>query len=150
MNSSDSKKIQDLLQVRSVLEPAIAALAARNATAEDIAKMEQALQDMEQNVSDGYKYIEADNAFHNALAEASKNSVFQLLTNSIVDLLQESRRLATSNPGAAKRANKFHQRILQAVSEKNINEAVSVMRGHMRQAAEEVWATASKQPLFRN
>lgn len=135
---SESKKIQDLLQVRNVLEPAIAALAAENARPDHLARMQQAIADMDLYSADGHRYIERDNHFHIALAEASNNSVYLLLINSIVDLLQENRQLAISVPGAAKRANAFHRRILEAVRAGEFKKASAAMEGHMEQMARDV------------
>jgi GntR family transcriptional regulator, transcriptional repressor for pyruvate dehydrogenase complex len=132
-NDPDYKKIADLHQVREVLEPAVAALAAQNATREDIEKMEAAIQIMEQNLSNGYRYIEGDKLFHIALAEATKNSVFTILLNSIVDLLQEARRLAISTPGAGERSSYYHRRILEAVKSRDAEEALLAMSEHMQQ-----------------
>lgn len=147
LQHSESKKIQDLLEVRNVLEPAIAALAAVNARPEHITRMEQAIADMDLYMADGYRYIERDNHFHIALAEASNNSVYLLLINSIVDLLQENRRLAVSVPGAAKRANTFHRRILEAVRAQESKKAFAAMQGHMEQMARDVGtAMSSRNP----
>jgi len=132
-NDPESKKIADLHQVREVLEPAVAALAAQNATLEDIQKMEKVIQDMELNLSNRYRYIEADKLFHVALAEATKNNVFTILLNSIVDLLQEARRLAISTPGAGERSSHYHRRILDAVKNRDAEEAFNTMSEHMHQ-----------------
>jgi len=129
----ESKKIADLHQVREVLEPAVAALAAQNATLEDIEKLEASIQVMEQNLSNGNRYIEADKLFHIALADASKNSVFTILLNSIVDLLQEARRLAISTPGSGERSSHYHRRILEAVKSRDAEEALLAMTEHMQQ-----------------
>lgn len=134
----DSQKLADLQQAREVFEPAIAALAAANASAEDIAKMERAVVEMEANIADGLKYIEWDNIFHSALAEATKNRIFQMVVHSLVDLLQESRRLAVSSRGAADRASRYHRRILEAVRSKDPEEARRAMDEHMRQINEDI------------
>ena len=132
-NDPESKKIADLHQVREVLEPAVAALAAQNAESDDIQKMEKIVQEMELNLSSGYRYIEADKLFHVALAEATKNLIFSLLLNSIVDLLQEARRLAISTPGAGDRSIHYHRRILEAVKNRDAEEAFIAMSEHMQQ-----------------
>ena len=132
-NDPESKKIADLHQIREVLEPAVAALAAQNATLEDIHKLEAAVLDMEQNLSHGYRYIEADKQFHVALAEATKNNIFTILLNSIVDLLQEARRLAISTPGAGERSSRYHRQILEAVKKRDAEEAINAMSEHMQQ-----------------
>ena len=85
--------------------------------------------------------MEANNAFHLALAEASGNSVFQLILNSIVDLLQEARRLALAASGSAVRAGLFHRRILQAVQAKDAGEATRAKQEHMTRANQEILAT---------
>ena len=136
-NDPEHKKIADLHAVREVLEPAVAALAARNATQEDIGKMEAAIQVMEQNMTNGYRFIEADKQFHVGLAEASKNSVFILLLNSIVDLLQEARRLAISTPGAGERSSVYHRRIFEAVVRRDAEEAHQAMAEHMQQTEDD-------------
>jgi len=138
LSAPGHKLIQDLIQVRDAIEPPIAALAAQNATDEDIAKLAQALDEMERDVSNPGEYIVADNAFHFALAEAAQNSVFQLIANSIVDLLQESRRLAVSSPGAVKRANYHHRHILEAVKAGDIDGAYMAMDEHMHQIRDDI------------
>ncbi len=145
----ETKKIEDLMQVRAVLEPAIAALAAKNATQEQVQRLDKALLEMEQNLSDGRKYIEADNLFHIALANASNNLVFELLENSIVDLFQESRRLAVSNPGATERARKLHERVFHAIQARDPDAAYIAMEKHMQQTVEDVWATMNRKRSAR-
>lgn len=150
LNQPESKKIEDLLQVRNVLEPAIAALAAKNATREHIARMEQAIQEMDQNMADGDRYIVSDNLFHVTLAEASGNSVFQMLVNSFIDLLQKSRRLAVSVPGATKRANTFHRRVLAAIVARDPHAASAAMEDHLHQLTHEVHTAMTKPAARKN
>jgi DNA-binding FadR family transcriptional regulator len=76
------KKISDLQEVREVIEPTIAALAAKNAKAEYILKMERSINAMERQKFNSNPYIQAANNFHIALAEACNNNVFLLLVNS--------------------------------------------------------------------
>jgi GntR family transcriptional repressor for pyruvate dehydrogenase complex len=143
----EAKKIADLQQIRDVLEPAIAALAAQNATHEDIRKIENAIQVMDDNFDDKYKYIEADNLFHLVLADATQNSVFSVLLNSIVDLLHEARRLAISSPGAGERSEIYHHRILDAIKAKDPDEALNAMSEHMHQAKLDIQASILKKSV---
>ena len=50
----------DLLEVRNIIEPAIAALAARHATPEDIAEMESLYNLMEYHILHGQDYLDED------------------------------------------------------------------------------------------
>lgn len=74
------KLAEDLMEIRSIIEPAIAELAARHATEEDIAEMEQLYATMEAHILNGEDYLEEDLAFHNAIARSSGNQVVPKLS----------------------------------------------------------------------
>ena len=78
-----------LVEVREILEPEIAALAAVRATDQDIATMRDAIDVMDQAVRDSDAFIEADLDFHLALAEGAANPLILSLLDSIVGLLRE-------------------------------------------------------------
>ena len=65
---------KDLVEVREILEPEIAALAAVRASSGDIEAMEDAVEAMDQAMGDSDTFIEADLDFHLALAQGSNNS----------------------------------------------------------------------------
>lgn len=147
MGTSFTRKIDDLYQVREILEPAIAALAAQSATPEQITRLEQVMKEMEQNKHNGIRYIEADAVFHAVIAEATQNSVIVLLAHSIVNNLQEARRLAISSPGSEERASAYHLRIYDAIKNGDSDAAFKVMQEHMRQSKQEIDATLKSNPI---
>ena len=65
----------DLVNVRLLLEPGIAEMAANQATAEDIVRMNNLCDRVEYKIKAGEHYIEDDIAFHTCIAESSKNLV---------------------------------------------------------------------------
>ncbi len=65
----------DLAEVRLLLEPGIAEMAARNAGREQILKLEQICDQVERRILDGENYVETDIAFHTCIAECSGNLV---------------------------------------------------------------------------
>lgn len=69
----------DLVNVRLLLEPGIAAMAARNATPEDIQRLERLCSRVETKIRNGQPYIEDDIALHTCIAESSKNMVVEQL-----------------------------------------------------------------------
>ena len=79
----------DLVEVRELLEPEIATLAAVQAQKDHIATMQEAIATMDSALDDANLFIEADLDFHLALAEASANAIIPILIDSIVDLLRE-------------------------------------------------------------
>lgn len=69
----------DLADVRIILEPGIAEMAALNATDEDIEKLRRICDSVERKIKLGDNYIADDIAFHTCVAECSKNKVVEQL-----------------------------------------------------------------------
>lgn len=69
----------DLVNVRMILEPGIAEMAALNATKEDIVKLKGCCDLVEKKITSGDSYIEDDIAFHTCVAQCSKNKVVEQL-----------------------------------------------------------------------
>ncbi len=82
----DTRKLtKDLLQVRLILEPPIAALAAQNAEPEDIAQLEEILLEVEALIRSRGDYAEMDSRFHAQIAACSHNTVMSNLVPVITD-----------------------------------------------------------------
>ncbi|HEU5370069.1 MAG TPA: FadR/GntR family transcriptional regulator, partial [Ktedonobacterales bacterium] len=77
----------ELVEVREILEPEIAALAAARAGEEHIAALREAVAIMDASLDDADAYIAADNNFHRALAKATHNTLILAFLDSIVGLL---------------------------------------------------------------
>ncbi|MBS4969228.1 MAG: FadR family transcriptional regulator, partial [Lachnospiraceae bacterium] len=90
---ADKQKLaQDSLEVRFLLEPAIASLAAQNASEEDISLLRRLCQEVEDLVRLGQDHTQKDIEFHTAIALSSKNVVVPRLIpviNSAIPLLIE-------------------------------------------------------------
>lgn len=69
----------DLADVRILLEPGIAEIAAIKATNEDIRNLRKLCDIVEQKIIRGEEYMKDDIAFHTAVASCAKNKVFELL-----------------------------------------------------------------------
>lgn len=131
-----------LVEVRELLEPAIAARAAASAGEDDLSAMREAVAAMDAALDKVDAYIEADLDFHLALAEASGNPVFLTLIDSIVVLLREQRSRISFVPGGPERGQFHHKRILAAVEARNAEAASEAMRQHMKQVREDSEAGA--------
>lgn len=75
--------IRDLFELRMIVEPAAAALAARRRSVQDIARMDQALDEMALHGLATEVGRAADQAFHNAILEAARNGPLLSLSSSI-------------------------------------------------------------------
>jgi GntR family transcriptional repressor for pyruvate dehydrogenase complex len=122
----------DLAEVREIFEPEIAALAAKNASKEQIAEMREAVAAMDAAMNDSETFVEADLNFHLALARATQNPLIPSLINPIVDLLREERK-STFLRGGALHGQQHHKRILDAIAHRDADAAREAMRAHLKQ-----------------
>jgi GntR family transcriptional repressor for pyruvate dehydrogenase complex len=122
-----------LAELRLVLEPEIAGLAASRIDGQLLGTMRETLAIMERNLQDREAYIEADLDFHLALAEAAGNPLILSLLDSIVGLLREQRSRIFEVEGGPERGQYHHKRILVAVQHRNPEAARSAMREHLQQ-----------------
>ena len=134
----------DLAEVRSILEPEIAALAAERASEADRATLREAVDVMDRALKDADAYIEADLDFHLALAEAAANPLILSLIDSIVGLLREQRLRIFRVEGGPERGQVHHKRILGAMEKRDANRARAAMKAHLEQVREDSEASATK------
>jgi GntR family transcriptional repressor for pyruvate dehydrogenase complex len=126
-----------LVEVREILEPGIAALAAMRATEQDLAAMRDAVAVMDTAAQDSDAFIEADLDFHLALAEAAGNPIVLSLIDSIVGLLREQRLQIFRTGGGPERGQYHHRRILDAVVRHDPQGARAAMQAHLSQVRED-------------
>jgi GntR family transcriptional regulator, transcriptional repressor for pyruvate dehydrogenase complex len=126
-----------LAEVREMMEPEIAAMAAARADGEDVAAMRESVAVMDGAKEDPEAYIEADLDFHLALAEAAANPIILSLIDSIVGLLREQRMGIFQVEGGPERGQYHHKKILEAVEHRDPAGAREAMKAHMRQVGED-------------
>ncbi len=131
---------ENLVEVRAILEPEIAALAAARATEKEIATMYEAIRVMDESLHDANAFIEADNSFHEALAQATQNALILTLLNSIVNLLSEQRKHIFNVEGGPQRGQMHHRRILECVMKQDPVAARTAMHAHLLQVHEDIHA----------
>lgn len=122
-----------LVEVREILEPEIAALAAARARDEHIEALRAAVTAMDDALDDAEIFIEADLDFHLALAEATQNALIPTLIDSIVDLLREQRTHIFGVSGGSERGQFHHRQILAAIIQRDADAARQAMKAHLKQ-----------------
>jgi GntR family transcriptional repressor for pyruvate dehydrogenase complex len=133
-----------LAELRLLLEPGIAALAAQRIKDEDLATMREAVAVMDRSQKDPAAYIEADLDFHLALAEAAGNPLILSLIDSIVGLLREQRMKIFNVEGGPQRGQVHHKNILQAMERRDPEMARSAMRVHLEQVRQDSQLSSRK------
>lgn len=129
--ASQREAIGELFEARRLLEPAIAALAATRATPEELQEMERILEEQAREVAAGKTGVTQDAQFHAAIGAAAHNRAITRLVNAIMDLLTQSREESLNTPGRPARSHQDHQRILQAISRRNVAGARQAMVDHL-------------------
>ena len=133
--------LRNLAEVRSVIEPAAAAMAARRATAADIADIAQAFDDMAAAVTGGLqleRFVDADRRFHAAILRTSRNDLLQQMAQAVFSELTIGFLVTTSLPGSARRSLPRHRRILDAIGAGRTADARRAMLALVRHSAREL------------
>jgi len=136
-----------LAELRLILEPGIAALAAVRVKEEDLSAMREAVAVMDRAQDDPEAYIEADLDFHLALAETVANPLILSLIDSIVGLLREQRIKIFNVEGGPQRGQVHHKRILEAMERRDAEMARAAMRAHLEQVREDSKALPGSKPV---
>ncbi|MBE7721031.1 FadR/GntR family transcriptional regulator [Lacrimispora indolis] len=126
----DRRKLtEDLIQVRVMLEPPIAALAAQNATEEDIRCLEQILLDLEEMIENREDYSEKDSQFHAQIANCSHNLVMANLVPVITDGVHIF--AVSVRETEYEQTLLSHRRIFEAIRDRKPVEAQQAMNFHL-------------------
>lgn len=140
-----SDKIQladDLCEVRLLLEPDIASLAAQRATKEEVAYIEECCRRVEEIIARGESHMEADIVFHEAIAAASHNRV---VTN-IIPVIQQgvSVFVEVTNYSLTDMTVQTHRQVTDAIARHDSNAAYAAMREHLLNNREHIHRTDGK------
>ncbi|ARQ74814.1 MULTISPECIES: FadR/GntR family transcriptional regulator [Pseudomonas] len=107
-----------LTTVRSIIEPAVAALAAQHATAEDVASIHEAYQRME-SASSPEELLQPDLDFHSRIADATHNDLLANLCNMLSLALREAMKHSNRRPNLHELALPRHKAILTAIESRD-------------------------------
>lgn len=130
------KVISELLDVRNIIEPALARRAALHASPAQIAEMQEILDRQEEKVRHGDLATDEDSAFHYTLALAADNSMMMKLVQVLMDLLRETRERSLQGQGRPQKSLAGHRRILDALQRGDAAAAEAAMRAHLSEIQE--------------
>ena len=130
----------ELIEVRLAVEPDVARMAVANATARDLERLEAALVECEAAGADREAFSQADERFHRALADATRNPLMIWLYGKINDVrghTQWNEMKGKILTGARiSRYNAQHRKLYEAVRSRDMDAAVSLMEEHLAEARE--------------
>lgn len=120
----------DMLDVRMMLEPSIAGLAAIHATPEQRKKLQELTDSLKDCIENEESYADEDGNFHTLIAEASGNHVISNLTHILFTSIYKNIAL-TMNVQKKSNTLLYHKKILDAILNRDANLAKMYMYMHL-------------------
>lgn len=150
----DKESNFDIMEVRKILEVESAYLAAERANEENIEKMREYLDKMEEDIQLGRIGEVSDANFHFAIAESTQNTILVRLMSTISDLvmhsMKKSREKMYFKPGNDKKLFNQHKAIFEAIAAHNSSLARKNMCDHLVFVSDEIFSIEEKASLEKN
>ena len=125
--------LSDVYEVRAVLEPAAARMAAKRRTSADLARLQEVLDRHRESIDDPGASIAADAEFHRLIVEMSGNETLQILVGMLTNIIREGdRSYAESHDWQheqelAKIAIRAHTRLVELIRKRSGEEAEELL-----------------------
>ena len=119
--------IRDVSEVRLIIEPAAARLAAIRRSEEEAERLRILTDDLVGSADDDERYVVTDLDFHAAILSATKNATLVRLTGAIGAALRASRRVTVHAPGGPQSAMAEHEAVARAVIDGDADRAYERM-----------------------
>jgi len=136
MMTATSEVLEDLFDVRLLLEPYAAKCAAKQATDEQIARMEKHIEHMENGIRNEQRVEETSFSFHTEVIRASGNQVLLMITYFISELQRQSRYQTLWDAQHRHDAYDYHRDIFNKIKNKDGDGAYQLMYEHLVHAKE--------------
>jgi len=120
--------LAELYELRRLIEPIAASLAASNASHSDIESMRTAFNEMQAAGDDGELFAEPDLRFHRAIIAASGNQMFSSLAHVISAALSVNFNFVRNAPRGHIQSIATHGKVLDAISARNPDAARRAMQ----------------------
>lgn len=130
----DGDSVAELYELREVIEVGASALAARRATAKDMARARHAIDSMTAAGDNADDYIAGDLAFHSALIDSAHNRFLTAVMSALSGALHVERELGVRSrieAGGYPRAVAEHRAVLEAIEARDSSGAERAMVAHM-------------------
>jgi DNA-binding FadR family transcriptional regulator len=124
--------LRELHQMRVLLEPELAAMAAVSISDETLARLRGELDRMAGLEDDPEAYLEVDHEFHMEICRAANNRILDRIMYSARWLGTASRRVTNAAPNGLRRATEAHTRVYAALEARDPDAAREAMRAHVQ------------------
>jgi len=139
----------ELFEMRRMIEPDLAYLAAERASEEEIAMMEKVLALQQEQIDRGDFGTDVDRNFHYIMARAARNKALLRITDNIIDLLAESREQYLQVEGRPQRSIMRHREVLEAIRARDPERAERCMLEHLVDIETSLFGTSGRRRTKR-
>ncbi len=133
--SNSPQTLEHLKEARLMFELGMVKVAAKRATAEDIARLRQAISDQEKAVEDPESFITADVNFHMSLAGTTRNPICTAVSEAKLQWLREYHIEMISVPGRESVTIAEHRRMLERVEAHDAEGAAQAVTDHLNRVS---------------
>jgi GntR family transcriptional repressor for pyruvate dehydrogenase complex len=131
----DNTEFQEIMEARIIIEENLAGLAAQRANEEEVAAIEESVQMLQLSMARNEPILDADMAFHLAIARASHNNVLAKSVQLLRNMMRQWLFYKVALPGMGPHVLKRHLTIFRAISQHKPVVARREMRMHLEEAS---------------
>lgn len=139
--------ISSVLELRTLTEPLLSALAAERITEDQLALLEKNLDAMQQDMDDDRAFFRANVEFHELVARSSGNVLLATIVESL-DYVIGRKMSINYSPRVRRAAHQAHTEILERIRAGDAQGARAAMTEHL-EAIERYWANGSARSVDR-
>lgn len=126
-----AQRLPDVLDARDALETKIAALAARRRTDTDMARIDDAVTAMADDIDAGGRGVEGDRQFHEAVTAAAHSNLLARMMGEISELILETRIESLGQEGRPVESLLQHKAVAEAIRAGEPEQAALAMHAHV-------------------
>jgi GntR family transcriptional regulator, transcriptional repressor for pyruvate dehydrogenase complex len=146
----EKKALADVFEMRKLIEPHIAALAAERASRKDIAQLKRIVAKQSEAVRRGETGVDADAELHLCISRATQNQALQKLVFGLMEMLSRSREESLQTNERRKSSIDTHRKIVAAIEKHDRIKARKEMQLHIEQVEASVLPSSRAQKSQRN
>lgn len=130
--------LNDLLEMRRIVEVEVAALAALRRTSEDLRTLHEQVDGMRAILDDPRAYTRLDIAFHETILQAACNRFLAQTLRPASQALSVGRLISSQQPGGPVASERGHEEILAAIEAGDAEQARDAMHRHILQFEQDI------------
>jgi GntR family transcriptional repressor for pyruvate dehydrogenase complex len=130
--TGERKNLAELFEIRKMIEPRLAELAARHITDEQLIELGLLLARQENSINDKKRFTEIDYLFHLNIAIFAGSKVYLKLFKTLSGMINQTRQVFLQEGDRPLKSLEGHKALLKALEGKDEKKARSLMSEHLR------------------